>query len=348
MIIFVVIFLIIIYLYVDLIVKPISLLTEKVAKIINKELPLDTDMTVKTNDEIELLSKSFDKFIHILKKDIDIINKLTNILKNESENLDKIVAKEKDIVNTQASSITQLASAIEEFSKTMEKITEVNKKALGESKELKETAIKNRSAQERVREGMVNLKNEMEETFILFSNIIQLNEDIKGIADIIDNITDQIKIIAFNASLEAAHAGEKGKGFSVIAEQIRELLGHIAKQNVNIKNLVDENSINITKISKSSEKLAYFLDNEEENIRTINQFIDSVFELLEKNEEFIRSISFSQNEQRIAIEEFVTSIKESKEKTQEAKKLAESISESVSVLKEMVNELNQVKNRILE
>jgi len=230
----------------------------------------------------------------------------------------------------------------------MEQITEINKKALKKSKELKESALKNRDTQEKVIEGMTNLKREMEETFILFSNIIKLNEDIRGIADIIDNITDQIKIIAFNASLEAAHAGEKGKGFSVIAEQIRELLGHIAKQNVSIKKLVDENSENITKISKSSEKLAYFLDHEEENIQKVNEFINNVFELLEKNEEFVKSISFSQNEQKIAIEEFVTSIKESKGKIQKAKELAEAISESVSVLKEMVDELNKAKNKMLE
>ncbi len=341
------IFSILIYIYIKQITSPIRKLTDMISKIIKKELPLDTNIEIKTGDEIEILSKSFNNLITLLRQEIDSISKFINILNRESESLEEVVRKEHDIVSTQASSISELAASLEEFSKTLETITKVNEQALEKFKDLKASAMENYSAQEKVIDGMEDLKKEMESIFALFGKIVEMNKDIKKIAEIIDNLSEQIKIIAFNASLEAARAGDAGKGFSVIAAQIRELLQNIQKQNIEIKKLIDENSENIEKISESSEKIAYFLNAEEANVNAITRFIKQVLELIEKNEEFISSISISQRQQRTAIEEFAISIKDIKEHIEEGKKLAEDIEESVVVLRELVEELNQIKNKMI-
>ncbi len=342
------IFTLLIYLQLNRIIKPIGVLTDTIVKITNKQLPLDTNIEIKTGDEIEILSKSFNKLIQILREQIGTLSKFIEILRGEAENLEVVVDKEKDIVGTQASSITELASTIEEFSKTMESITEINQRALDEFKALKESAMKNYDAQEKVIDGMKDLKDEMRNTFDLFEKIIKMNEDIRGIADIIDSVAEQIKIIAFNASLEAARAGDAGKGFSVIAAQIRELLENISKQNVEIKKLIDENSRNIAKISESSDKISYFLEVEEKNVDTISQFIEDVLKLIKQNEEFISSIFVSQNQQKIAIKEFITSVIESKKKIEEGRKLAKEIGESVAILRELVEELSRVKEEMIK
>ncbi len=341
------IFSLLIYLYIEHITTPIKRLTDMISKIIRKELPLDTNIETKTGDEIEILSRSFNNLLTLLRQEIDSISKFIDILNGESESLEEVVRKENDIVSTQASSISELAASLEEFSKTLEAITKVNEEALKKFKDLKESAMENYSAQEKVIDGMGNLKKEMESTFTIFGKIVDMNKDIKKISDIIDNLSEQIKIIAFNASLEAARAGDAGRGFSVIAAQIRELLQNIQRQNVEIKKLIDENSENVEKISESSEKIAYFLDAEESNVNAITQFIKQVLELIEKNEEFISSVSISQKQQRTAIEEFTISINDIKEHIEEGKKLAEDIEESVSVLRELVEELNQVKDKMI-
>ncbi len=341
-----VLFSIFIYFHIFEVMEPIKKLTDFVIKIVKKELPLDTDIKMRTGNEIEILSEHFNSLIHILKEEVDTIAKLINMIDREAMNLENIAEKEKWLIDSQASSVTELAVSVEEFSKTMKNITEVNERALKEFEVLKGNAMEKRGIQGKAREGMKNLKEEMEKLFKLFDDIVTMNKDIRGISDIIDNIADQIKIIAFNASLEAARAGEEGRGFSIIAAQIRELLENISKQNVEIKKLIDENSKNIEMISEGSEKITYFLNTEEENVRMINEFIEDVLNLIEKNEEFISSISISQRQQKVAVEEFSASINEVKEKLEDGKALIDDILESVAVLREIIDELNQTKDRI--
>ena len=333
-----------IYLYINWITGAIRRLTQTIDDILNKKVSEDTDIEIKTGDEIEILSHSFNKLFQSERKRVETIKRLVTILDNEIKNLEIIVNEEQEVSSTQASSITELAAAIEQFSKTMESISEVNEQALKEATALKENAMKNRDVQEKVKTGMEDLKKEIENVFNSFNEVARMNEDIKGIADIIDSVAEQIKLIAFNASLEAARAGDAGKGFSVIAAQIRELLESISKQNVEIKNLINKNSKNITNISKSTEKMLYFLETEEANIEEINQFIENVLALIKKNEEFISSISVSQKQQRITIEDFVISIKDSEEKIKEGKELAERIAASITELKNLMIELTELKD----
>ncbi len=333
-----------IYFHISWIIGSIKRLTQTVDDILNKKISGDINIEIKTGDEIEILSHSFNKLLHSERERAETIKKLISILDKEIKNLEIIANKEQDVSAMQASSITELAAAIEQFSKTMESISKVNEQALREVASLKENAMKNRDVQERVRTGMEDLKKEIENVFSSFSEVARMNEGIKGIADIIDNVAEQIKLIAFNASLEAARAGDAGRGFSVIAVQIRELLENITKQNIEIKNLINKNSKNITKISQSTEKMLYFLETEEANIEEINQFIEKVLTLIEKNEEFISSISISQKQQKISIDNFIISIKESKEKIKEGEELATRIAASIAELKKLMSELSELKD----
>ncbi|MBF0473421.1 MAG: methyl-accepting chemotaxis protein, partial [Nitrospirae bacterium] len=201
--------------------KPISKIIGKMQNLANGDLTID--VKVKSNDEIGQIIGALKNMVDKLKETLLLSVDVTNKVNSSAVEIAAAIQQQAIITEQRSSSVLEISATMEEFSATSTHIADnaatvvdISDKAFEESKEgayAVETIMGN---MDEVSEDNQNIINEIVE-------LGKRSKEINKVMEFINTIADQTKLIAFNAAIEAASAGESGKRFGVVAAEIRRL-----------------------------------------------------------------------------------------------------------------------------
>ncbi|GMT48574.1 MAG: hypothetical protein IEMM0008_0113 [bacterium] len=171
--------------------------------------------------------------------------------------VDKFIASIVDLIASQASSITESSASIEQMSAAIQNIDQVVETKLDIT-----TKLENRA-----QEG----EKEMRDTTEVIQKVVNSTNVIIDMTKIINEIAEQTHLLSMNAAIEAAHAGEAGLGFAVVAEEVRNLANRSAKSSKEITKSLKE-IVQLIHISKeSSDKTAKVFSDIVKEIKEVTQ-----------------------------------------------------------------------------
>lgn len=220
------------------IVSPFTLLGLRLEDMAQGDGDLTKRLTVKGKTEVAWLSSSFNKFLGKVQKTIKHIIQTVTDMSVQSDNLSCITTDLTHRVNQQLDSTSKVKNAIDDMIRSVDKIASnayTTAHAVQEAD--RETKAGYGMVQE-VKQVIDQLAMEVERGARVIGELNEYSNNIGSVIDVIRSIAEQTNLLALNAAIEAARAGEQGRGFAVVADEVRVLASRTQKSTQEIQDTI--------------------------------------------------------------------------------------------------------------
>ncbi|MEZ8243763.1 chemotaxis protein [Vibrio splendidus] len=222
------------------IVKPIRQVVERLNDIASGEGDLTQRLEVKSQDEIGQLSQGFNLFLDKLQHTIKEVIQTTEQVASTTSQAKASASSTRESSESQFKEVDLVATAAEEMTQTSGLVVQNAEIAVDAACEANRSAQQGQEVIELSAGEMRKLVDRMSSAVPIVEELAKNNGNITEILSVIEGISEQTNLLALNAAIEAARAGEQGRGFAVVADEVRNLASRTQSSVGEIRAVIDK------------------------------------------------------------------------------------------------------------
>ncbi len=322
-------------------------LSESVEKILIKmESFAEGDLTVQLeegkNDEIGKLFRGFNKAVTNIKT---ILLNVSNLVASTADAANQISSSSEEMaVGSQEQSMqtAEIAGSVEEMTKTIMETTKNSSIAAEAAKTSGNIAIEGGKVVDEAIEGMSRITEVVSISASTVQALGKSSEEIGEIVQVIDDIADQTNLLALNAAIEAARAGEQGRGFAVVADEVRKLAERTTKATkeiaVMIKKIQKDTSGAVESMGQGTKEV----DSGRKLTNKAGESLKQIISGAEKVVDIITQVAAASEEESITSEQISKNIETINNVTQESATGIQQIAKASEDLSKLTKDLQEL------
>ncbi len=221
------------------ITRSLTRITEAMEHVANGTTALSVSLPEEGRDETTQIARAFNRFTCKLDQTVQQVLMVATNLSQSSLRAQEITHATSSSIEEQVEAITQLGSTVGQMADSSQQVSEAVYSASETAQNVRREAVEGRAVVSSAVDGMQEMQNEIEQLEQSISALTGHHQDVGQVLDMIVTIAEQTNLLALNAAIEAARAGEQGRGFAVVADEVRALSKRTTDATDEVRKLMD-------------------------------------------------------------------------------------------------------------
>lgn len=304
---------------IQILYRPILALKETVIGLSSGDGDLTQRLKVESNDELGEISQGVNQFIENLQKMMLEIQGATQTLQSNVGRMREHSERNSTILQNHVSETEQVVTAIEEMNATAESMAKDAANTASLTQQANDTSLESRDKVHQAQNTVSALIQDVDQSTDDVAKMTEETQSINSILGVIGDIAEQTNLLALNAAIEAARAGEQGRGFAVVADEVRNLASRT-------KASTEEVEVALDRLLKGTQSVVDSMDNTKARCQETASDTGNVETSLDTMTHFVNDINDLSTQIATAAEE--------------QSSVTHELSRNMSAISEMVGELD--------
>lgn len=304
----------------------------------------NSDLTVSAyevgSDEVASIGRGVNRYISWMKNFISDMSQVSVLLNSHMRDFEKQAADSRVSANDLQQQTGTIASSILQMSGSVQEVSRSCQQAAGMSSQAKESSESSKELVGNTAQSVKKLGNCLQETDQIVTVLAEDSQQIGTILDTIRGVAEQTNLLALNAAIEAARAGEQGRGFAVVADEVRNLAQRTQRSTTEIQQMIESLQESTSLASENvqmSQKIAeQCIDITESTLHSIETTAENIHSV----DKSLIYISSAAVEQTATASEVSRNIELIKVNSDQASERADGFEKSSSQISDMFSDLS--------
>ncbi len=221
------------------VIRPVQTLSDRMADIASGSGDLSAQLDLSTRDEFGRVAESFNTLLGKIREIVATSLRVGDEVVETAAEVSRLAEGTVDQLSEQAGRTAQVAAAAQQLSSSTDSVAEHCGRARDLSAKTSERAAEGGQTVRSTAESMDEMAGFVKDSAGDIEDLGKRSEEIGAIVTVINDIADQTNLLALNAAIEAARAGEHGRGFAVVADEVRKLADRTAKATAEIAESIE-------------------------------------------------------------------------------------------------------------